>query len=222
MTNLTTHSPDYLGAQHYALDRLERELPPSLLYHSLWHTRDEVAVRAIGLAQEEGLSPEMQKLISSAAYFHDIGFVLQPTNHEVISAQIATEILPHFGFLPTHIALVRGMILATQLPQTPHNRLEQIVADADLDVLGRDDFFSRNLALRAESARSGVTTSDAVWYTQQLQLMQIHRYFTKSAIRERSCTKQCNIQHLRRIIADCCPHAQETPVTLSNPSLAIF
>jgi uncharacterized protein len=220
MARQTTSAPDYEGAQRYALERLERELSPSLSYHSLWHTRDEVAVRAKRLAQEEGLSTEIQQLIGSAACFHDIGFVLQLTDHEIVSARIAAEVLPHFGFLPAHIASVQGMILATQVPQRPHNRLEQILADADLDVLGRDDFFSRNRALRAELAKCGVTTTDDLWYPQQLQFLQLHRYYTKTACCERLQTKQRNAERLRRLIADCCPQTHETAAAFPNRSFA--
>jgi hypothetical protein len=38
--------------------------------------------------------------------------------------------------------------------------LEEILADADLDVLGRDDFFSRGQALRAEREALGKMVSD--------------------------------------------------------------
>ena len=34
-----------------------------------------------------------------------------------------------------------GMIMATKIPQSPKNYLEQILCDADLDYLGRDDFY---------------------------------------------------------------------------------
>jgi uncharacterized protein len=214
-------SLDYSGAKRYALTRLERELPATIFYHSLWHTRDEVAARARWLAQEEGLSSEMQQLITTAAYFHDIGFVNQRVDHELVSARIAAGILPNFGFRPDHIALVQGMIMATELPQTPHNRLEEIIADADLDVLGRADFFSRNNALRAELATAGVITSDESWYVQQACFIQHHRYFTKAARRQRAQRKWANLQELHSIISDCCTQVNESPITIPNPSFAV-
>ncbi len=216
----TTSSPDYQGAQRYALERLERDLTPSLCYHSLWHTRDEVALRARWLAEYEGLSPEVQQLICSAACFHDIGFMLDSSDHETVSARIAAEILPEYGFNPAHISLVQGMIMATRVPQRPRNHLEEILADADLDVLGRNDFFSRNLALRVEMSKAGVTTSDAVWYSKQLEFMHQHRYFTKTAHRQRYPMKQHNIHQLRKIISDCCPQADESATAAIGPRFA--
>ena len=42
--------PDFKRARQYALERLERELPPTLIYHSLAHTRDDVVPAAERLA----------------------------------------------------------------------------------------------------------------------------------------------------------------------------
>ena len=218
--NPTASSPDYQGAQHYALERLERELTPTLCYHSLWHTKDEVALRAKWLARQESLSPKMQQLVCTAACFHDIGFIRRSEDHEIASARITAEVLPHYGFSQAHITLVQGMILATRLPQRPYNHLEQILADADLDVLGRDDYFSRNLALRAELARSGVTMSDEAWYSQQLKFMQFHHYFTKTAYRQRFEAKLHNLRRLRSIVADCCPQADDTALSRISPAFA--
>ena len=52
------------------------------------------------------------------------------------------KLLPEFGYSETEIDTICGMILATKFPQQPHNRLEEIMCDADLDYLGRPDFFS--------------------------------------------------------------------------------
>jgi hypothetical protein len=66
--------------------------------------------------------------------------IIQAENHEAISCQIAEEILVQFDYSPEQIQKIKGMIMATRIPQTPTNHLEEILADADLDYLGRDDF----------------------------------------------------------------------------------
>src|SRR5262249_11139094 len=134
-------------ARAYALQRLERELPPALTYHSLAHTRDDVAPATLRLAAIAGISGEQRMLLHTAAYYHDIGFVVQRADHELASARIAAEILPTFGYGPAQIAIIHSMIMATKLPQSPRTLLEQLLADADLDALGRTDFMSRNQAL---------------------------------------------------------------------------
>lgn len=56
--------------------------------------------------------------------------------------QNARQYLPHFGYTGDEIEQVCDIIMATQMPQNPHNHLGQIICDADLDYLGRNDFLS--------------------------------------------------------------------------------
>lgn len=195
--------PDFECARQYALERLERELPPTLLYHSVAHTRDDVVPAAARLAAMEGVTGQDLILLLTAACYHDLGFVVQRINHEAIGAQIAAEVLPRFDFSPEQIRIISDIIMATRLPQTPHNLLEEIMADADLDVLGRDDFFDINQKLRAELELAGWRLTDEEWYTEQLELMQAHRYFTASARALRDGRKQQNIQALMTLRDQC-------------------
>ncbi len=144
--------PNVDAAIDYALGRLERELSPRLYYHSVKHTRDDVLPAVTRLASVEGIASESLLLLRVAAAYHDIGFIEQYVDHEAIGIRIARTTLPRFGFSAYHVRLVAGMIPATRLPQAPTNLLEALLADADLDSLGRDDFFATSLALRAELA----------------------------------------------------------------------
>lgn len=193
--------PDFEQAMRYALARMEQELPPQRIYHNLAHTRDEVAPAAERLSALEGLEGEALLLVRTAAWFHDIGFVVDGFDHESIGAWIAAEALPRFDYRPEHIAAIQRMILATRLPQSPSNLLEQILADADLDLLGCEEFIPRNDDLRTEMAAYGQTMSDKEWYTSQLEFLQSHRYFTSAADALRSEGKARNIQWLNDQLA---------------------
>ncbi len=190
--------PDFEAARRYALDRLERELPVTLLYHSVAHTRDDVAPAAERLATLAGIGGEERVLLLSAAWFHDIGYIEQREGHEAISARIAGQVLPGFGYQPEQIRLICGAIQATKLPQTPANPLEALLDDADLDVLGREeDFFRLDQALRDEMANYGSVFTDLEWYTSKLRFLEEHHYFTEAAIALRQAGKQRNIQLIR-------------------------
>ena len=193
--------PDFDRARQYVFSRLEQKLSPKLVYHSLWHTRDEVLPASERLAALESVAADDLILLYTGALFHDIGFVLQRVNHEDMGAQIAAEVLPGFGYNPAQIAVIDGMIMATKLPQSPHTPLEEIVADADLDVLGREDFIPRNQALREELAVFGSTTTDEQWYSNQLKFIESHRYFTSAARALRDDQKKKNIKTLIEHIA---------------------
>src|SRR6185436_11265006 len=104
----TMRQSNFEQARTYALQRLQRELPAALTYHSLAHTRDDVAPATLRLAAVAGVSGEQRMLLHTAAYYHDIGFVLQRIDHEAIGAQIAAEVLPDFGYSPEQIDLIHG------------------------------------------------------------------------------------------------------------------
>jgi len=188
--------PDFELARFYALHRLTNSLSPLLSYHTLLHTSHDVLPAVERLAILEQLDDEELLLVRTAALFHDIGFVEQRDDHEAISARIAATILPHFGYSNSQVMAISCMIMATKLPQAPKTHLEQLVADADLDVLGRDDFLARNQALRNEFAAYGVQMSDAQWDESQLAFLTSHRYWTSSARRLRDAGKQQNIRAL--------------------------
>ncbi len=207
--------PQYAAAIRYALHRLEYELPSSLTYHSLTHTRNDVLPSAVRLAALEGVGNKPRHLLRVAAAFHDIGFVDHYDNHETSSIQIASAALPHFGFAAADVSAIAGMIRATRLPQAPTTLLEALLADADLDSLGRDDFIATSLALRAELAARGCRVDETVWFAQQLSFLQTHHYWTLSAHRLRHAQKQRNIQLLKAHIALLKPHL--SPVACNCP-----
>lgn len=197
-----TH-PDYEAVRQYALGRLERELSPEHRYHSVAHTRDDVLPAVERLAALEGVGGEALLLLRTAALFHDIGFVERYTDHEVISMRIAAGALPHYGYSPAQIRAIEGLIMATRIPQSPHTELEELLDDADLDLLGRDDFWSLNRALRAERAEVGLPVTDREWYSGQLAFMQSHRYFTASARALRGAGKKRNMETMAALLEEC-------------------
>lgn len=158
-------------AKEYALHRLENELSPGLYYHGLVHTRDCEHCPGCGkVPPKERVCTAKSSICSlTAAWFHDLGFIEVRSGHEAVGARLASEILPGFGYDETQIQLIQGMIMATAIPQSPHSLLEQILADASLDVLGRDDFMVRNTNLRRELAFFGQEFSDLQWFSSQLK-----------------------------------------------------
>lgn len=188
---------NFQHAKQYALHRLEQELSPNLLYHGIKHTRDEVIPAVERLASMEGVQGDSLLLLLTAAWFHDLGFVEQPQYHELISARIAVQVLPGFGYTSEHVEIVRWAILATILPQDPQNLPERILTDADLDILGSDDFMLRSDELRQELASFGGKYTDREWYSRQLKFLESHTYFTASARTLRNAEKLKNIRKLR-------------------------
>jgi predicted metal-dependent HD superfamily phosphohydrolase len=186
---------DIDGLHAWVRDRLS-QLPEELCYHSPAHTLDDVWPAAMRLADASRLDGVERTLVSAAVLFHDIGFLEVRRGHEDVSIRMAQDALPRFGFSAPDVEAVSGMIRATKLPQHPENRLERIVADADLDVLGRDDFFEVNQLLRRELAAAGQQMTPRSWLENQIDFVCRHRYFTPWAKQARDAGKRRNLAHL--------------------------
>lgn len=192
--------PDFEGAIAYILKRLENELSPALTYHSLYHTRDDVVPATRRLGGLIGLSEQDLQLLEVAAAYHDAGFIIQYREHELAGVSIAQKVLPQFGFSEEVIRTISGLIMATRLPQSPRTLMEEILADADLDSLGRFDFFERGNKLREERTLRGEHITDAAWYDEQVRFLRGHRYFTQAARAIRDEGKKHHLEELRVII----------------------
>lgn len=188
-------------ARRYALGRLQQELSPGLYYHNILHTTDDVLPAVMKFAEGEGVQGDALELLLTAAWFHDLGFIETRTGHETVSARFASKALPGFGYSEEQIQIVQGIIMATVVPQNPHTLLEQIMADADLDVLGRDDFMSSNNNLRRELAFFGQELSDAQWFSGQLEFVETHTYFTRVARSLREAGQAKHVAELRKRLA---------------------
>src|SRR2546423_374818 len=128
-------------AEQFILDKLKKQLPEYLYYHSFSHTEDVLAA-ALRIASDEGVNEEDTILLRTAVLYHDAGFTIQIKDHEQIGCDIAHKTLPDFGYTDNEIRMICDMIIATKIPQSPHTLLEKIICDADLDYLGREDFWT--------------------------------------------------------------------------------
>lgn len=197
---MKTLPPDYPGAVAYALNLLRNELPPQLLYHNAMHTEGDVLPAAVRLARLSNLAEPDLHLLEVAAAFHDLGQIRAVLWHELIGAGIMSDVLPRFGFSPEEIERVSGMILATELPQTPLNEEQAILCDADLDSLGREDFFATSRALWQERTACGMVIARQTWLETQLRFLKNHQYFTRAAHALRDEGKRRNIDLLERLV----------------------
>lgn len=180
----------------FILKKQSAELPKHLHYHNINHILDvHDAVKRY--AKLEGVTPADTELLEVAALFHDSGFIVKADGHEQISCEFAQQYLPDFGYDSEQIEKIKGMIMATKIPQTPLNHLEQIIADADLDYLGRNDFEEISNGLFEELKAENKVTDMNTWNTIQVSFFEKHTYFTDSAKRLRKEKKQQNLEYIK-------------------------
>lgn len=175
---------------------LKDKLPEHLSYHSVNHIIDVInSVEKIAIA--ENVNQEDLILLKTAALFHDTGFLYGAKNHEEKSCEIAQEYLLEYDFSQPQLDKIKGMILATKIPQTPNNHLEEILADADLDYLGRDDFFIIGDKLFEELSMFGMVNSERDWNLLQEKFLESHHFFTKTSLESRNQKKQENLNIIK-------------------------
>lgn len=186
----------FLEARAFILERLQKDLPHDLYYHGLHHTLD-VCNAVEEIAASEDVNGEPLTLLRTAAVFHDCGFLKQYLNNEPVAVDLASKYLPEFGYSPEQIASIGNIILSTRIPQQPANHIEQIMCDADLDYLGRDDFFRISRTLMQEWLAYGIVASEEEYNEKQVRFFTQHAYFTRTAIKSREKKKQEHLIQLK-------------------------
>ncbi len=195
-------SINYRKAERHIMKILKSKLSPNLHYHGIHHTYD-VVQSVERLAIMEGVLDDDMFVLKSAATYHDAGFVEQYDSNEGIAVRMATDILPKYGYTDEQVDQVNTLIYATIVPHKPNSHLEEILCDADLDYLGRDDFHSIADTLRRELRDHGKIKSDRKWDEIQVDFLTSHRYFTKSARMLRQEKKAKHLQEIKdRLEAD--------------------
>ena len=177
------------------LETLAVNLPDHLTYHSLSHTID-VANVCEAYINHYKIDEAHAKLIRIAAIGHDFGYIISPVDHEERSIQTLSQLLPEI--LDSHeIALVNGMIRATKVPQQPKNFYDEIVADADLDYLGRTDYDKLSGNLLKEFEYYHIVSTQEDWFDLQIKFLENHQFHTSFAQEFRKPLKLQKLKELK-------------------------
>lgn len=189
----------YYKLRKKALEVLNKQLADNLHYHGVSHTMDVLKVCNDYIRRERIPSYEA-KLLRIGALLHDIGFSVSHEKHEERGAVIAQNMMTHYGFSNKDIAVVKGLIMATKIPQTPTTRLEEIICDADLDYLGRTDFTRISQQLYEELKSLSLITNKSAWNQTQIRFLEAHTYHTEFAKRNRRPHKKERIKQLKKLL----------------------
>lgn len=178
------------------LSYMEENWHEYLTYHTISHIIDvaNVCEKYIGYYN---LDEATAQLIRIAAISHDIGYLSSPKNHEEAGI---IEIKPFLEPLldTEQIASINGMIRATKVPQKPRNLCEEILADADLDYLGRKDYDIISEGLYREFLYFKMISNELDWLNIQIQFFENHSYHTAFAIESLSKPKAIKLEELKQ------------------------
>lgn len=189
---------NYQSAKTFILKELD-ELSPALTYHGKHHTLDVLSV-AESLCVAESIPYFETVLIMTAALLHDCGFLRHYHDHETHSCNIAREVLPQFNYTEGDIQRICNMIMATKIPQTPLDHFAQILCDADLDYLGRNDFYAIGQSLFSEMKIMKLVETEDEWNEIQIRFLKTHRFFTKTSQNARDACKREHLERLQKLM----------------------
>ncbi len=188
-----------LKAKEYVEKLYAESVPEYYCYHSIEHTR-----RVVRIAEEIGTACELNdselEALLLAAWFHDAGFSIRYLANEPEGAKLAESCLAEWGYPTDKIALIKRLILATELTYKPKTLLEKIIRDADLIHLGQTDFNEINNQLRREwKLVIDKEMSEEAWQKLSLDFQNLHTFNTKYARKKYGPTKRENIEKLKAL-----------------------
>lgn len=160
------------------IDRMRSDLDQRYTYHTVEHTLDVIKC-CEDICDSEGMSGSNKLILQISALFHDTGFLLSRNHHEERSVDIFTQARANFTLDNEHIKEIENCIRATRVPQEPQSHLEQIICDADLDYLGRTDFWMISDSLYKEMTYCAEISGSQAWKELQVRFMKAHRFHTK-------------------------------------------
>ncbi|MEZ4945084.1 MAG: hypothetical protein R2804_06125 [Cyclobacteriaceae bacterium] len=187
--------------REYVTKRMKEELSLDLCFHNWDHTSVVVSA-SHRIATTSQISEQDSEILMIAAWFHDLGFIHQYQDHEKESQKIAKSFLMSIHFDDKRLSEVISCIEATRMPQSPKTFLERILCDADMAHLGSPDYLNRLALLRKEwLIKLGKAFTDKQWYTENVNFLEQHKYFTLYAWGRYHAGKIKNISRLKNLIS---------------------
>lgn len=179
------------------IEQLKEKLPNYLSYHSMDHIID-VANVCNDYIEYYDIPEEMAKLLRIAAICHDYGYIESSIDHEERSIVAIKPFLSPI-LNSKEVEIVNGMIRATKVPQEPKTFYEEILADADLDYLGRKDYDEISAKLFNEYLHFDIVSNKIEWLDLQIWFLENHKFHTDFAKKNRQKLKFENIKELKSL-----------------------
>ncbi|WP_164510841.1 HD domain-containing protein [Nonlabens xiamenensis] len=171
-----------------------------LPFHNLEHTK-EVVQHVKYLCEAMDINSVDTELLIIAAWFHDTGFSKTYKGHEAESKLIATTFLKEQNANKSFIDEVCNCIDATRMPQSPTDRLSEILCDADIYHISTPHFFYRKLLLRREwEVFCDIKTTNKEWHLLNQKFLQEHHFRSEYGEQTLEIGKQENIHKVENIL----------------------
>ena len=208
----------YKKVESFVTELYEKNQTDDLQFHNLEHT-EKVVGHAKEIARHYSLSEKDQFILYTAAWFHDTGHLFtDPSKHEIKSLELMKDFLSKYaGEDDELLKEISDCILATRMPRSPHNLLQQIICDADTYHLGTKDFKITNKQLRKEYELRNIPPPPMGWRKSSLDFLEAHEFYTDYCKNLLNEGKQQNTEKLRKKLGE-----SNEDVDIQQPSTSIF
>lgn len=181
----------------YVSRLLNDNLTEDYHYHNLQHTKE--VVKAAGeIGENACFSAEQLEVLLLAAWFHDTGIVFDYFNHEDKSIEICNEFLSKENYPKDKIETVASIINATKMPHNPVSFFHEVICDADIAHMGREDFAEKSELLRKEwESINSRKYSDHDWLQINIDFLVENPFYTGYAKKYWSRNKENNLKNFR-------------------------
>jgi uncharacterized protein len=170
--------PNKTRLKEFVIHLLQSRLPEYYYYHNYQHTL-YVLDKVNEIGRQENCTSKEIDLLSTAALWHDAGFITIYTGHEAEGCKMAQQHLPAYGYPANDIDIICGMIMATKIPHSPKNKLEEIIVDADLEYLATATAGIKADDLYKELQHLNPALTKQEWDITQIAFLKQHHYFTR-------------------------------------------
>lgn len=183
-------------AEQYVIDLLNDKLDENFVYHNIAHTQ-RVVEKVLELIEGEELTENEKQVLVLAAWFHDVGYTINPENHEDESIKISGDFLRDKKVSEDIIDEVASLITSTKMGMQPKTNLEKILKDADCSHVGSKNYADFTELLRKEwETLKNEKFKDEEWDESNLEFLTKHRFYSGKASKLWEKQKSKNIAQL--------------------------
>lgn len=157
---------------------LAEKLPENILYHNFNHAL-MVKKYAEKIAENCTITREEMPTLQFCALFHDVGHVYSYEQHVEESVKIASDFLAKHNVNQQAITHVSEIIMATKLPQSPKDKIAEILCDADLMYIASENCYEQFELMYGETKmRDKKFCNRTIFELDSIRFFADHSYFT--------------------------------------------
>ena len=175
-----------------AKQKIEETSDPKISFHNWEHTENVFTAITEIASNTKDITEEQIELLQIASLFHDITSCIDHKDHEIKSAELATDFLQEKKIADEKIDFVKKLILATKLSHKPENVYESIIKDADLNHLSKGNYIYKPFINLFKEISNWKNLTPNKWVEECIIFFDQNKYYTEYAIENYNPGKKKN------------------------------